>query len=77
MDSYDRRLLDQLAASTGLSRAEIMRQGLRSFAAQRGGSAGPMQSFMNSLRENPMTADLASDHDEHLARIYRDRTTRD
>jgi len=76
MGSDERRLLDQLAAATGLSRAEILRQGLRSFAAARGGSEGPMQAFIRTMREKPLPPDIAEGHDEHLARAYRDTHNR-
>jgi hypothetical protein len=68
----ERRMLDILAAETGLSRAEILRRGLRTFAAERAGGAGPMQELLLSLREAKWPADIASDHDAHLARAYTD-----
>lgn len=72
MAADERRLLDQMAAQTGLSRAEILRQGLRSFAAEKTGSDGPVQAFMRSMREKPLPADIAEAHDDHLARAYTD-----
>ena len=41
MAGDERRLLDQLSDETGLSRAEILRQGLRQFAMQRAESSIP------------------------------------
>lgn len=73
MASDERRLLDRLSEETGLSRAEILRQGLQQFALQRSGSDGPMQLLMRSLREKPLSADVAGTHDEHLARAYSDK----
>lgn len=72
MGGDERRLLDQLSEDTGLSRAEILRQGLRQFATQRAGSGGPMEALMRSLREKPLATDIASLHDDHLARAYTD-----
>ena len=72
MASDERRLLDQLSEETGLSRAEILRQGLRQFAMQRAGSGGPMDTLMRSLREKPFSPDIADSHDDHLARAYSD-----
>jgi hypothetical protein len=76
MAADERRLLDRLATETGLSRAEILRQGLRSFASQRSGDGGPMQSFMRSLRQHPLPADIAKDHDKYLAEAYEDKHNR-
>ena len=76
MAADERRLLDRLAADTGLSRAEVLRQGLRSFAAQHAGDDGPMQSLMRSLQKHAMPEGIARDHDDHLAASYRDRHER-
>ncbi len=72
----ERRMLDTLAAETGLSRAEILRRGLRTFAAERSGDAGPMQELLLSLRDAKWPTDIATHHDEHLARAYTDRHRR-
>ena len=69
----ERQLLDSLAADTGLSRAEILRRGLRVFAAERAGGQGPMRRLMESLQATPWPHDVAREHDAHLAGIYRDR----
>lgn len=71
MAQDERRLLDHLAEQTGLSRAEILRQGLRSFAAERAGSDSPMQLFMRSMQARPFPPG-AEDHDGHLAQAYKD-----
>jgi hypothetical protein len=72
----ERRMLDALAEETGLSRAEILRRGLKAFAAERAGEGGPMQELLLSLREAKWPTDIASHHDEHLARAYMDRHDR-
>ena len=69
----ERRLLDWLSTDTGLSRAEILRRGLRSFAAERASEHGPMQALLLSLRAEEWPRDIASGHDDHLAGAYRDR----
>ena len=73
MAGDERRLLDQLSEETGLSRAEILRQGLRQFAVQRAGSGGPMETLMRDLRQRPLDSEIAASHDDHLARAYTDR----
>ena len=72
----ERRMLDTLSAETGLSRAEILRRGLRAFAAERAGDAGPVHQLLLSLRDAAWPADIATDHDEHLARAYKERHRR-
>lgn len=72
MTADERRLLDNLSANTGLSRAEVLRRGLRSFAAEQAGEGGPMQALLKSLRHAHWTPDIAMEHDEQLARAYTD-----
>jgi hypothetical protein len=69
----ERRFLDMLSEETGLSRAEILRRGMRSFAAERAGDNGPMQKFMQAMRGRRWPADMAIAHDDHLADAYTDR----
>jgi hypothetical protein len=66
----ERRFLDALALETGLSRAEILRRGMRSFAAERSGDSGPMQTFMQTMRAHRWPKGIAADHDTHLADAY-------
>jgi len=71
----DRKLLDSLARTTGLSRAEILRRGIRSFAAAARGGAGapasPMLAFLDEVKAEHWPDDLAERHDEFLARGHR------
>jgi hypothetical protein len=67
----ERALLDQLARETGLSRAEVLRRGLRSLAAELQGAASPMLDLVNELAADDWPADLALRHDAHLADQYR------
>lgn len=73
LDTDDRRLLDRVAKEAGLSRAEVLRKGLRSFAAQRSAGRGPMQALMDDVRGGSLPEDIAPKHDEYLARAYTDR----
>jgi hypothetical protein len=68
----ERRFLDTLAHETGLSRAEVLRRGMRSFAAEHAGDGGPMETFMRSMRERRWPGGVAAAHDEHLAEAYAD-----
>ena len=72
MTADERHLLDTLAADTGLSRAEVLRRGLRSFAAEQADDGGPMQALLRSLRHAPWTPGIATEHDEQLTRAYTD-----
>lgn len=68
----DRDLLNRLVEETGLSKAEILRRGVRSFAReQQGGS--PMLRFIADTREGEWPEAVAANHDEALAEEYRAR----
>ena len=62
----DRDLLNRLASETGLSKAEILRRGVRSFAKEQQG-VGPMLQFLESLGEMDAPDGTAMDHDAALA----------
>ena len=64
-------ILDSLARATGLSRAEILRRGIRSFAAAARGTGSPMLSFLDEMAGEDWPQGVAEGHDEFLARIYR------
>lgn len=66
----DRKLLDSLARSTGLSRAEILRRGIRSFAASARGGGSPMLAFLGEMANEDWPEGLAERHDEFLARAH-------
>lgn len=67
----DRRLLDSLARATGLSRAEILRRGIRSFAAAAQGAKSPMLAFLDEVAGEDWPEGTAERHDEFLAQTYR------
>lgn len=66
----ERRLLDQVAESTGLSRAEVLRRGVRSLAAGLRGQKSPMLELMARLSQESWPAGIAERHDELLAQEY-------
>jgi Ribbon-helix-helix protein, copG family len=68
----DVALLERLIAETGLSKAEILRRGLRSFGALHGG-ASPMLQFVESAGKDGWADDVAARHDEVLAADYMSR----
>src|SRR5450759_5144172 len=74
LDRDDRAILDRASAAAGLSRAEVLRRGLRSFAAREQGGEGPMMRFMRKMAESEWPADTPADlglnHDKYLAEIY-------
>ena len=76
LDRGDRAILDRVSAEAGLSRAEVLRRGLRSFAAQQQGGEGPMMRFMRKMAASEWPADTPSDlglnHDKYLCEIYMD-----
>lgn len=66
----DRDLLNRLTAETGLTKAEILRRGMRSFAREQGG-ASPMLRFVAESAAGEWPEAVAEKHDEILADSYR------
>ena len=66
----DRDLLNRLVAETGLTKAEILRQGMRSFAREHGG-ASPMLRYIAESAQGEWPEGVAEKHDEILAESYR------
>ncbi len=78
LDPADRELLEQVTEQTGLSRAEILRRGLRTFAERSLGNRAPgwsLETLIGTLRGARRTPkDLAAKHDEYLYGGKRGRT---
>ena len=70
LDSADKALLDRLSEQTALSRAELLRRGLRRLAAELDADALPGRSLLTligALGENSAAPeDLSVRHDEYL-----------
>ena len=65
----DSALLLRLSTETGLSKAEILRRGIRSFAREQG-EAGPMLNFLSEVAAESWSEELAVEHDRVLAEEY-------
>jgi len=61
-----------VAEEAGLSRAEVLRRGLRSFAAERAGGKSPLFDYLMSIAGDDWPADMAERHDEYLTDGYRE-----
>ena len=66
----DRDLLNRLVTETGLTKAEILRRGMRSFAREQGG-ASPMLRFATEATKGEWPEGVAEKHDEILTESYR------
>ena len=66
----DRALLDQVAKKSGLSRAEVLRRGVRRMAAEILAEESPMLAFVQEMAAAKWPADTPSDvgerHDDYL-----------
>ena len=69
----ERDLLNRLAAESGLSKAEVLRRGMRSFAREQSG-ASPMLAFIAESQAGTWPESAAVRHDEILAESYRAAT---
>ena len=70
LDVPDRAILERTALATGLARAEVLRRGLRSIAAEVLADQSPALAFLNSAARAasaPDLSDVAMRHDEYLA----------
>ena len=70
LDVPDRAILERAAVATGLPRAEVLRQGLRRFAAELLADESPALAFLESAASAPppnAPSDVAARHDEYLA----------
>ena len=68
----DRDLLARLVEETGLSKAEILRRGVRSFAREHR-VVSPMLRFATESDAVGWPEDVAMNHDATLAESYRER----
>lgn len=70
LDAPDRSTLERAALASGLPRAEVLRRGLRQFAAELLADESPALAFLNvaaSATPPDAPADVATRHDEYLA----------
>lgn len=70
LTAEERTELDRLANNEGISRAEVLRRGIRSYALEAAAGESPMLNLIAELRGADWPADMASRHDEHLADAY-------
>src|SRR5215510_2723874 len=73
---HERALLDRVAERAGLSRAEVLRHGLRRYGAEVLAESHPVLEFLEAMADGwpaHMPADVASRHDDHLGDAYRGR----
>jgi len=75
LESDDSALLARLAATVGLSKAEVMRRGMRAFAREQN-LESPMLRFVAEQAGGEWPADVAAAHDDVLADAYRGRRGR-
>jgi hypothetical protein len=77
LTKQDRALLDRVAQAAGLSRAEVLRRGLRRFGAEVLAEESPVLTLLDEMAKEAwpatMPTDVAERHDEYLAEIYADR----
>jgi hypothetical protein len=69
LEADDSSLLARLAATSGLSKAEVMRRGMRAFAREQDVES-PMLRFVTEGGTGDWPAGVAVDHDTVLAESY-------
>jgi hypothetical protein len=73
----ERAELDRLASLHRISRAEVLRRGIRSFAVESAAGQSPVFDLMAELGGRDWPPDVAADHDAHLADAYGSEITED
>ena len=78
----DRNLLDRIAKTTGLSRAEVLRRGLKRMGAEVLAEESSVLRLLQELADPASLPagspnDVAANHDSHLAEWERERWLRD
>lgn len=68
----ERETLDRLARQAGISRAEVLRRGLRSFAAEQQAGDSPMLRWIEKYGNIEVPSDLATRADDYLIEAYLD-----
>jgi hypothetical protein len=71
LDDRDRRLLDGLARRLGCSRAEVLREAVRRWAAELSGEGDALLRLIGGLDSAAVPADLSTRHDEYAVQAYR------
>ena len=70
----DRSILDRAAVATGVSRAEVLRRGLRAYGAEVLEGHEPVVEFLDSMAKGPWAKDMPNDvgarHDHYLTEEY-------
>lgn len=69
LEADDSSLLARLAATSGLSKAEVMRRGMRAFAREQDVES-PMLRYVADSSAGDWPAGVAADHDAVLADSY-------
>ena len=72
LETDDSALLARLAAASGLSKAEVMRRGMRAFAREQDVES-PMLRFVAESASGEWPTGVAADHDTVLAESYAGR----
>ena len=68
----ERETLDRLARQAGISRAEVLRRGLKSFAAEQQAEDSPMLRWIEKYGNIEVPPDLATRADDYLIEAYLD-----
>jgi hypothetical protein len=74
LDQDERAILDRVAQQEGVSRAEVLRRGLRSYAAEQNAGTSPMLEFLEWVwqQDLDLPSDVSVRHDDYLAEAYED-----
>lgn len=70
LDDRDRAFLDRLSSRLGLSKAGVIREALRRWAAELAGEGDPLIELIGSMDDPALPTDLSTRHDEYAVSGY-------
>lgn len=70
LDQRDRAHLDRLASQLGVSRAEVIREAVRRWAAEMAGGDDPVLELIGSIDDPRLPRDLSTRHDAYAVGGY-------
>ncbi|MBI4501509.1 MAG: ribbon-helix-helix protein, CopG family [Gemmatimonadetes bacterium] len=70
LDSRDRAFLERLASQLGLSKADVIREALRRWAAELSGERDALLGLIGSMDNPALPGDLSTRHDDYAVTGY-------
>lgn len=70
LDDRDRAFLDRLSSRLGWSKAQVIREALRRWAAELSGEGDPLLDLIGTMDDPELPTDLSTRHDDYAVSGY-------